>query len=165
MFLNALLKSIIYTHMSRWSKAYKPTNWTFHCCSHINLPVLPQGLRIMADKGFANVSPLLLPVRAGRQALPKRMRRWMKFLSIKHNMCKKSGLIILDIKNHFRSFRRVRSLIERCFGCLKTSYVSVGTRRFRSRRWILPVICNLTAGLYNRRRLLFKRMRDFFDTD
>ena len=51
-------------------------------------------------------------------------------------------------------------MIERCFGVLKSSYKSVGTLRFRSRRWNGPLICNLTAGLYNHRKLLFSQLRE-----
>ena len=50
-------------------------------------------------------------------------------------------------------------MIERCFGILKTSYFSAGTRRFRSRKIHGPLICNLTAALYNRRKMLFKQLR------
>ena len=32
------------------------------CFRHIQLPPFPQGLQIMADQGFANRSPLLVPV-------------------------------------------------------------------------------------------------------
>ena len=52
-------------------------------------------------------------------------------------------------------------MIERCFGILKNSYSAVGTRRFRSRRWNGPLICNLTAALYNRRKCMFNHMREF----
>ena len=34
------------------------------CFRHIKLPPFPQGLQIMADQGFANRSPLLVPVSA-----------------------------------------------------------------------------------------------------
>ena len=34
----------------------------FHFYRHINLPPFPQGLQIMADQGFANKTPLLLPL-------------------------------------------------------------------------------------------------------
>ena len=50
-------------------------------------------------------------------------------------------------------------MIERCFGILKMSYAAVGTRRFRSRRWNGIVICNVSAALYNRRKIIFHRMR------
>ena len=32
------------------------------CFRHLTLPALPQGLQIMADLGFQNKSPLLLPI-------------------------------------------------------------------------------------------------------
>ena len=54
-------------------------------------------------------------------------------------------------------------MIERCFGILKFSYFSVGTRRFRSRRWHGPLICNIGAALYNRRKLLFDDIRRGLD--
>ena len=71
---------------------------------------------------------------------------------------------VLDdiFKPFIRSFRKFRGSIERCFGVLKTSYVAVGTRRFRSRRWIGPVVCNLTAAMYNRRRFIFNQLREIF---
>ena len=52
-------------------------------------------------------------------------------------------------------------MIERCFGTLKSSYCSVGTRRFWSRHWNGPLICNLMAALYNSRKILFKKIRDY----
>ena len=55
----------------------------------------------------------------------------------------------------FRTFKAWRTMIERCFGILKNSYCAVGTRRYRSRRWNGPLICNLTAALYNRRKIIF----------
>ena len=37
------------------------------CYRNVTLPAFPQGLHIMADQGFANQSPLLLPIdRRGR---------------------------------------------------------------------------------------------------
>ena len=51
-------------------------------------------------------------------------------------------------------------MIERCFGILKNSYSSVGTRRYRGRRWCGPLICNLTAALYNRRKIMFQTLRN-----
>ena len=50
-------------------------------------------------------------------------------------------------------------MIERCFGVLKNSYSAAGTRRFRSRRWNGPLICNVSAALYNRRKILFQKLR------
>ena len=50
-------------------------------------------------------------------------------------------------------------MIERCFGIIKNSYSSVGTRRYRGRRFNGPLICNLSAALYNRRRYNFMEMR------
>ena len=57
-------------------------------------------------------------------------------------------------------FRSARSAIERVFGLLKSSYKSVGTGRFRSRRHIGPILCNVTAAMQNRRKLIFKLMRE-----
>ena len=50
-------------------------------------------------------------------------------------------------------------MIERCFGILKNSYRSAGSRRFRVRRWVGPIVCNLSAALYNRRKILFHMIR------
>ena len=50
-------------------------------------------------------------------------------------------------------------MIERCFGILKNSYCSVGSRRYRGRRFNGPIICNLTAALYNRRKMIFSSIR------
>ena len=41
----------------------------------MNIPPLPNGLQIMADQGFPNIRPLLLPVVQQGQQLPPRMRR------------------------------------------------------------------------------------------
>ena len=90
----------------------------------------------MADQGFPNRRPFLLPVgRRGQQ-----MR----------------GII----KEHFRN---CRGAIERCFGVLKSTYSSVGTRRFRSRRWLAPLICNITAAFYNRRKKMMAILRESMD--
>ena len=40
------------------------------------------------------------------------------------------------------------------------SYAAAGTGRFRSRRCFAPVVCNLTAALYNRRKLIFEQYRE-----
>ena len=61
---------------------------------------------MMADQGFANESPILLPI--SRQVNPMR------------------GPMRLD-------FRSYRGKIERCFGILKSSYKSAGTYRFHSK--------------------------------
>ena len=50
-------------------------------------------------------------------------------------------------------------MIERCFGILKNSYSAVGTRRYRGKRWDAPLICNITAALYNRRKIMFMNYR------
>ena len=98
----------------------------------IRLPVLPRGLQIMADQGFANHTPLLIPL--SRQGDP--MRGMMK-----------------------RDFHSCRTTIERVFGLMKSAYSSVGTRRFRSRRFLAPLICNVSAALSNRRKSLFTVLR------
>ena len=64
-----------------------------------------------------------------------------------------------ELYNFCSHFSSVRSAIERAFGVIKSSYCSVGTRRFRSRRYIAPLICNLTASMQNRRRIIFRMLR------
>ena len=44
------------------------------CFWHINLPHFPHGLQIMADQGFANRAPLLIPVNPLGQALPANLK-------------------------------------------------------------------------------------------
>ena len=56
-------------------------------------------------------------------------------------------------------FRSCRTTIERCFGIIKSSYCSAGTRRFRSKRFLAPLICNVTAALSNRRKEIFDEIR------
>ena len=65
----------------------------------------------------------------------------------------------LTVKFNLRSFRKRRSDIERCFGTLKMSYKAVGTRRSRTHRYQGGMICNITAALYNRRKMLFSKFR------
>ena len=89
----------------------------------------------MADPGFQFMNPLIVLPRQEHFALPDELRQ---------------------------AFRSRRSMIERCFGIIKNSYSSVGTRRFRNRRWEAPIICNLTAAMYNRRRLIFSKFRNAF---
>ena len=86
----------------------------------------------MADQGFQNRSPLLLPVGNNGNNI--------------------RGII----KEYFRS---TRSSIERVFGIMKSSYNSVGTKRFHSRRHIAPLVCNVSAALHNRRRKLMTVLR------
>ena len=76
------------------------------------------------------------------------------------NVCDRRYACMQYVSYYCRSFRSRRSLIERCFGTLKMSYGAVGTRRFRSRRWFGPVVCNLTAALYNRHRMIFQKYRN-----
>ena len=135
------------------------------CCSHINLPVLPAGLQIMADQGFEHQLPILVLPKANQVQIPKIMRRWEFFTKIANdwNVC--SWQLQLHINYMycflpiFRTFRGRRAMIERCFGILKNSYTSAGTRRYRSRKLTGPLICNLTAALYNRRKLIFNLIR------
>ena len=94
----------------------------------INIPALPQGLQIMADQGFANQSPFLIPISRRGQALRRAIRR---------------------------DFQSCRNTIERCFGIIKTAYCSAGTGRWRNRRYISPLIANITAALFNRRQEMF----------
>ena len=42
---------------------------------NINLPVLPQGLQIMADQGFENRHPVIVLPRANQPQIPAVMRR------------------------------------------------------------------------------------------
>ena len=67
------------------------------------------------------------------------------------------GLYIQDmfVLLQFSHFASARGAIERAFGILKSSYCSVGTHRFRSRRHLGPLICNLTAAMQNRTRIMF----------
>ena len=60
----------------------------------------------------------------------------------------------------YRTFRKRRSMIERVFGIIKNSYTASGTK-FRSRRVNAPIICNLVASLFNRRKIMFHRMRQY----
>ena len=60
---------------------------------------------------------------------------------------------------NIRSFRRRRGLIERCFGILKSSYFSAGSRRFRSRGWHVPIVANIYGALFNKRHILFQELR------
>ena len=86
----------------------------------------------MADPGFQFINPLFVLPRPANFYLPDKLRE---------------------------SFRSRRSMIERCFAIIKNSYAATGTRRFRSRRWHAPIICNLSAALYNRRRMIFTKFR------
>ena len=76
----------------------------------------------MADQGFANQRPILIPL-SGRG---RPMRGAMK-----------------------RDFRSCRSSIERVFGIIKSAYCSVGTRRYRNNCFLSPLLCNLAAALAN----------------
>ena len=42
---------------------------------YANMPALPPGLRLLADKGFAHLNPLLLPLRPGERGLNEIRRR------------------------------------------------------------------------------------------
>ena len=44
------------------------------CYRHLNIPPFPQGFQIMADQGFANRSPLLVPISAQANPLPAGMK-------------------------------------------------------------------------------------------
>ena len=44
---------------------------------HINLPFLPPGLKIMADKGFAHRDPLLIPLPRNNIQMSDLMRRYI----------------------------------------------------------------------------------------
>ena len=126
-------------------------------CRQINLPMLPQGLQIMADQGFHNRPPVIVLPRFNQPNIPAQMRRYK--LCILHEKLFKLVSMLLKIFFHCRTFRARRSMIERCFGIMKNSYCAVGTRRFRSRHWNGCVVMNLSAALYNRRKLIFKNLR------
>ena len=54
--------------------------------SHIRLPVLPNGLQIMADQGFANIRPLLVMPRAQYPGVDEIMRELVKIEIFKRNL-------------------------------------------------------------------------------
>ena len=137
---------------------------------HLGLPPFPQNLEIMADKGFRNAGPVIVPFAPGRQALHGDIAEYDHYVSmikIKHitvsvscfwlTIILKSTCIMI---NTFRSFNAARAVIERVFGVMKSSYRCVGTRRLRNRRNIGPLICNVSAGLYNRRKIHFSILRE-----
>ena len=45
--------------------------------SNVNLPMLPQGLQIMADQGFEHRLPIIVLPRANQPQLPAVMRRYV----------------------------------------------------------------------------------------
>ena len=49
-------------------------------------------------------------------------------------------------------------MIEWCFGILKNSYSSVGCGIFCSRKVNRLILCNISAALFNRGRLLIMQM-------
>ena len=51
-------------------------------------------------------------------------------------------------------------MIERVFGTLKNSYSSVGVLCYRGNKHIGPLICNVTASLFNRKKHMFQDLRD-----
>ena len=51
-------------------------------------------------------------------------------------------------------------MIEQCFGILKNSYTAAGTLRYRNRRWTGPIVCHITAALFNRKKMIYKMIRD-----
>ena len=48
-----------------------------HFVSNIRLPVLPQGLHIMADQGFRHQDPVIVLPRANQPAISADMRRYV----------------------------------------------------------------------------------------
>ena len=46
-----------------------------HNYRYVHIPVLPQGLQIMADLGFANRHPLLVSTRANIPNVPEHMKK------------------------------------------------------------------------------------------
>ena len=124
----------------------------------IQIPVLPPHLQIMADLGFANRNPLLLPVNRNGAALRGLIKRYLNSF-INNVIFTRNIKDISRYKIFCRSFRRFRSFIERIFGIMKSSYCSVRTRRFHNRRWFGPIVCNVGAALHNRRRMIFTKLR------
>ena len=49
---------------------------------YVNIPVLPQGLQIMADLGFGNRPPLILPARENVLNVPDLMRKYFIYIAI-----------------------------------------------------------------------------------
>ena len=56
-------------------KSYIAIIWWFFT-SDITLPVLPQGLQIMADQGFEHNDPVIVLPRANQPQLSRLMRRY-----------------------------------------------------------------------------------------
>ena len=48
----------------------------FLYCRHVNLPVLPNGLHIMADQGFVRTGNVLVLPRNHRNIFPRALRRY-----------------------------------------------------------------------------------------
>ena len=46
------------------------------CLNNVNVPVLPQGLQIMADQGFRHALPVIVLPRRNQAQVPAMMRRW-----------------------------------------------------------------------------------------
>ena len=67
-------------------------------------------------------------------------------------------------KIFFRLFKSARSAIERVFGTMKTSYCAVGCSHFCNRRFLAPLVSNVRASFFNRRRIIFKMLREIFET-
>ena len=42
---------------------------------YVRIPVLPQGMQLMADLGFANHNPLILPIRGNVVNFPEHMKK------------------------------------------------------------------------------------------
>ena len=97
------------------------------------LPVLPQGLQIMADQGFANQSPILIPLSGHGRPMTGVMKR---------------------------DFSSCRSAIERVFGSLKSSYSLLGTKCYRSKCFLTPLLLNLCTALGNRQKKIFNNIRE-----
>ena len=116
----------------------------------------------MADQGFHHRLPVLVLPKSNRIPVPAIMRRLNNIYCHLIGFKPLLGMPYVQettFSSHFSTFKARCTMIERCFGVLKSSYSSAGTRCFRSRRWHGPLICNLTAALYNRRRLLLMQMR------
>lgn len=96
---------------------------------------LPPAALIMADRGFPQRHPTIVPIRRDQNILPQ------------------------HLKNKFNSeLRRRRVYIEHYIRELKI-YQVVGSRRIRMRRALLPIVCNVVMALCNRRKRRIRQMR------
>ena len=57
-------------------------------CSHVHLPVLPQGLQIMADQGFEHRLQVIVLPKANQPQISHQMRRFVFSYVMAFIMCK-----------------------------------------------------------------------------